>query len=351
MKARVFSLLATALLTSAAPAPLVPNDPLFAQQWYWNTLRLPEAWAITQGSFSTTVAVLDTGQTPHDELLGRQLPGYDFVSDPQVSGDGDGRDPDPRDPGDATYHGTQVAGLIAARGNDRRGMAGANWRARVVHARVADRNGQIRAADFADALRWAAGIPVAGVPRNRTPARVINASLFVDFIPLTGCDPGVQAALDEVAARGVVVVAGAANDDADARGYTPAGCRGVITVTATDRAGRRAPYANHGPAVSVAAPGGDHSPGGGVISSYYGAGPTYTSASGTSFAAPMVSGVVSLMLALKPTLTPTEVKAILERTATRFPGGVCDALQPYKTCGAGIVNARAALEALGGGGK
>lgn len=320
-------------------SPVRPSDPLFAEQWNLAAIGMPTAWTRSAGA-PVTVAVIDTGHTRLGELGTRFVNGPDFVSDPATSGDGDGRDADGQDPAAKfSYHGTLVAALIGA-AHDGAGIAGINPRARLLAARVADANGEIRVDDLAAALRWAAGLDVPGVPRNPTPARVVNLSLFADFVPLTGCDPTVQAALDDVYAAGVTVVAGAGNDDASADGYTPAGCEHVITVAATDRAGRRAPYSNWGGSVTLAAPGGT-SPGGEVLS----VSPSGTARrTGTSLAAPHVTGVVSLMLGLNPKLTPDEVKAILTRTATPFPGGACDP-DPSRPCGAGVLNAPAALDA------
>lgn len=320
-----------------SPAAYRPSDPLYPRQWDMEAIHMPAAWAISRGA-PVTVAVLDTGYHPTDELAGRVFPGYDFVSSLERSGDGDGYDPDPSDPGTTAYHGTLVAQIIGA-AMDGRGVAGVNPQARLVMVRVADTGGTIDAQDLADAIRWSAGLPVEGVPANPRPAKVLNLSLFVDFIPLTGCDARVQAALDEVAKQGVVVVAGAANDGVRADGYTPAGCRNVITVTATDDRNLRPAYANYGPKVALAAPGGTAAHG--ILSVLDG---SPRELNGTSLAAPHVTGVVSLMLGLNPALTPTQVLTILKQTAQPFPGGRCDP-DPAKTCGAGLLDAGRALAA------
>ncbi|BDP42862.1 serine protease [Deinococcus aetherius] len=325
-----------------APTLYRPADPLFARQWNLEAIRAPGAWALLGRGHGApvTVAVLDTGFVPSPELTGRVVNGYDFVSDPARAGDGGGRDPDAGGVGQFAYHAEVVANLIAA-AHDGRGMAGINPQARVVQVRVAGVDGLIDPQDLADALRWAAGLPVPGVPANPSPARVLNLSLFADFIPLTGCDARVQAALDAVAARGALVVAGAANDGADARGYTPAGCRGVLTVTSVTVAGQRPAYANWGASVALAAPGGE--PGHGVVASSLSGPGGERDPDGTSFAAPQVAGVASLLFGLKPGLTPAQVQGVLARTATPFPGGRCDPLDPRKTCGAGLLDAEAAV--------
>ncbi len=314
-----------------------PADPLYAQQWNLQAIHMEGAWAVTRGA-PVTVAVLDTGYHATAELAGRTFPGYDFVSDPTRSGDGDGRDANPADPGATAYHGSLVAQIIGA-AHDGRGVAGINPQARLLEVRVADAQGTISVPDLVDALRWAAGLKVAGAPVNARPARVINLSLFADFIPLTGCDARVQSALDDVARVGAVVIAGAANDGADARGYTPAGCRGVITVTATDDQNRRPTYANYGSSVAIAAPGGTAAHG--ILTNVP---ESPQPRDGTSLAAPHVAGVVSLMLGLNLKLTPAQVKVLLRQTARPFPGGTCDP-DPRKTCGAGLLDAARAVTA------
>lgn len=329
----------------ALPAGFVatPTDPLYARQWNLRAIRAGGAWALLRGQTlaPVTVAVLDTGYVPSAELGARLVPGYDFVSDPARSGDGDGRDRDPAALGAYAYHGEVIAGIVAA-AHDGRGMAGLDPQARVLAVRVAGTDGMIAPQDLADALRWAAGLPVAGVPANPAPARILNLSLYADFVPLTGCDARVQAAVDAVTARGALVVAGAANDGADSRGYSPAGCRNVLTVTSATEAGTRPAYANWGRSVALAAPGGE--PGHGVVVSSVSGPGGVREPNGTSFAAPQAAGVAALLLAVRPGLTPAALRDLLTRTATPFAGGRCDP-DPLKSCGSGTLNAEAALRA------
>src|SRR6266581_3528171 len=173
----------------------VPNDPLFGQQWALSAaaggINAPTAWDLQIGSPGVTVAVIDTGITAHPDLAGRVLPGYDFISDPILSNDGNGRDPDPSDPGDGTsanecgdgtpaepsfFHGTFVSGLIAANTDNGVGIAGLDWNARILPVRTLGKCGGTFD-DILDGVLWAAGVPVAGVPPNPNPARVINMSL------------------------------------------------------------------------------------------------------------------------------------------------------------------------------
>lgn len=319
----------------SVPTPI--TDPLYAQQWNLAQIRVPDAWAVTPGA-PVTVAVLDTGYVQSDELTGREVNGYDFVSDTARSGDGDGRDADATGIGPLSFHAEVVANLIAA-ARDGRGVVGVNPQARIVHVRVGGTDGLIAPQDLSDALRWAAGLPVSGVPANPNPAKIMNLSLYADFIPLTGCDARVNAAIQAVVARGVLVVAGAANDGADSAGYTPAGCRNVLTVTAVDRSGQRPDYANWGSVVAVAAPGGTRSEGLPLWSRG-----ALTLRNGTSFSAPQVAGVASLMLGVNPSLKPATLISMLRATAAAFPGGQCDLAEPLHTCGAGTVDAGAAVK-------
>ncbi|GGJ64093.1 S8 family serine peptidase [Deinococcus aquiradiocola] len=320
----------------AAPTPRPPGDPYYPQQWNLAQIHIEDAWAVTPGE-PVTVAVLDTGYVRSDELGTREVNGYDFVSDPARSGDGDGRDADASGVGPFAFHAETVANLIGA-ARDGRGAVGVNPDARIVHVRVAGTDGTIAVQDLADAVRWAGGLNVPGTPVNRTPARVLNLSLFVDFIPLTGCDARVRAAIDAVTARGVLVVAGAANDGRDAAGYTPAACPNVLTVTAVDRAGQRPAYANWGARVALAAPGGsDTDP----LPLWSAGAPLLRD--GTSFAAPQVAGVASLMMGVNPALKPADVTRLLKASAAPFPAGRCEPASALHTCGSGIVNAGAAL--------
>jgi serine protease len=125
------------------PLTLTPNDPRYLQQWHYDAIRLPAAWAISTGSPNTVVAVLDTGilhsqsqpWRTHPDLVGKVLPGYDFVSNPFNAGDGNGRDADPYEVFPIA-HGSHVAGTIAARSNDGIGVAGVDWNAKILPVRV-----------------------------------------------------------------------------------------------------------------------------------------------------------------------------------------------------------------------
>ena len=339
---------------------LTPNDPQFTNQWhltdYVGGINAPTAWDVTTGSLNTIIAVLDTGRTAHPDLDQRMLPGYDFIADLIKANDGDGREPDASDPGDwvtsadkattdfstcdiedSSWHGTMVAGVIGASSQNGRDVAGIDWAARILPVRVLGKcNGN--ASDIADGMMWAAGNSVPGVPDNPNPAKILNLSLG----SANACPNTYRAVIGQLVAAGKIVVVSAGNDNNNAD-HSPAGCPGVINVTAVGRSGSKASYANFGSRVTLAAPGGE----GGNLVTLGNTGrtvpglPTVTSTSGTSFSAPVVTGIISLMLAIRPELDSTAVTRILAATARPFPDVSCDT----SICGAGIVDAAAALRA------
>jgi serine protease len=355
-------------------AQRVPNDPLFPNQFYLQggsaSIDAPAAWDITIGSPAIVVAVLDSGYTAHPDLVGRMLPGYDFVSPQRLSNDGSPpdaqgsyRDDDASDPGDwvsaadvagafadtkctarrSSWHGTSVMGAIGAAADNGAFVTGVDWLARLLPVRVLGKcYGED--ADVADAIMWAAGLPVPGVPPNPTPAQVINLSLG---------DPGacprfMQDAITRALAHGITraIVASAGNQN-DGDDHFPSVCEGVIAVAASNSAGGKASYSNYGARVDVAAPGGN---GGGNASTNFLAitntgattaeASTTASRAGTSFAAPLVSGVAALMLSVAPGLSAEALRARIKASARPFPAGSdC----PTLGCGSGILDAGAAV--------
>jgi serine protease len=358
------------LLTDSSPAApnLIPNDTLWNQMWHLhytpNTsegINAAAAWNISTGSASTVVAVLDTGILVHNDLAGRTVPGYDFIHDPWTANDGDGRDPNPADPGDwvsanacgfshpaqsSSWHGTHVAGTIGAATNNGVGIAGVNWQAKILPVRVLGRCGGYTS-DIIDGMRWAAGLSVSGVPANANPAKVLNLSLGGPG----SCSSAQQTAINQIVAAGSVIVVAAGNSNQNVSGFNPANCSNVIAVAATNRTGNRAFYSNYGSLVKISAPGGETSSvaGNGVLSTLDSGtttpnnSHTYTFYQGTSMAAPHVAGVASLILGLRPTYTPAQVLSLLQTTARPFPAGSsCNTTN----CGTGIVDAYRALNAL-----
>ena len=339
---------------------LVPNDTYYSQQWHYFAptattfgINAPAAWDITTGSSSIVVAVIDTGITNHVEFTGRTVPGYDFITNLLVANDGNGRDNNPSDPGDweernecypgskaypSSWHGTHTAGTIGAASNNGVGVAGINWQSKILPVRVLGKCGGYMS-DIVDGMRWSAGLSVTGVPANANPAKVINMSLG----GAGACDSTLQNAVNQIVAAGTTIVVSAGNSNADASGYAPANCNGVITVAATTLGGNRAYYSNYGSMVEISAPGGDSS---GYILSTLNTGEqgpvsdAYAFYQGTSMSAPHVAGVTSLLYSLNQHLTPAEVLAHLQASVTAFPvGSTCSTA----TCGSGIVNAGAAV--------
>ena len=334
---------------------VTPNDSRYADQWHYyestGGLNLESAWNKATGA-GVVVAVLDTGIRPHADLVGNTLPGYDMISSSSTAGDGDGRDSDASDPGDFTgwfqcgifptnssWHGTHVAGTIAATTNNNSGVAGVAYGAKILPVRVLGKCGGTLA-DINDGMIWASGGSVSGVPANANPADVINMSLG----GASACGPSTQAAIDTARANGSVIVVAAGNSSADASGHTPASCNGVVTVASTDRNGAAAGYTNYGSVIDVAAPGGTtasaNDPNGVLSTLNTGAttpgSDSYAYYQGTSMAAPHVAGVAALILEAKPNATPDQVETILKNTTRSFPG-TCN------QCGTGIVDADAAV--------
>jgi serine protease len=411
-----------------------PSDPLFSAgpavnlqtltggpvvgQWY---LREPTdlfrsatnaqaAWARSTGA-GVVVAVLDTGVLAnHVDLAGQVLAGYDFVRDTTYSNDGDGRDGDASDPGDwiteeeanseggpyfactewsdflqrylsadSSWHGTHVAGIIAASTNNGIGMAGLAHGAKVLPVRVLGKCGG-RDSDIIAGMRWAAGVEVPGIPPNPNPTRVLNLSLGGGA---EECTTAYQDVIAAVTARGAVVVAAAGNSTGRAVG-SPANCPGVIAVAGLRHAGTKVGFSDLGPEISIAAPGGNcvnvelgqpclypiltlsnsgltvPAAGGSVYSD------SFNISVGTSFATPMVAATAALILSARPDLSPAQVKMALQSGARPFPTsgaeddgdpnpvGLCQAptaqrqFQCYCViglCGAGMLDVSAALAA------
>ncbi|NVJ58743.1 MAG: S8 family serine peptidase [Gammaproteobacteria bacterium] len=337
-----------------------PNDSRYGEQWHYFEstagINAEPAWDITEGQ-GAVVAVIDTGYRPHADLAANIVGGYDFISSADTARDGDGRDADASDEGDwfgffdcgafrsqnSSWHGTHVAGTIAAVSNNGEGVAGIASKAKVVPVRVLGKCGGTLA-DIQEGMLWAAGIDVPGVPSNQNPAKVLNMSLGGG----AACDAAMQDAVNQITAAGSLVVAAAGNSNADASGFTPASCDNVLTVAAVGRTGGKASYSNFGATVEVSAPGGEMSSGAanGVLSTLNSGtqrpeNDTYAFYQGTSMAAPHAAGVAALMYSKKPSATPAEISQVLMDTARGF-GAACN------QCGTGIIDAHAALLALDG---
>ncbi len=345
----------------------VPDDPLFGQQWALSDpvsgVAAPSAWDLATGA-GQVIAVIDSGITGHPDLVANLLPGYDMIEDPVSAHDGDGRDADPADEGDwltvseiqsnpgtfagcsiqttSSWHGTHVAGIAAATGNNGTGVIGVAPSAKILPVRALGKCGGTMS-DVAAAITWASGGEVPGVPTNPTPADVINLSLS----SATSCQPFVQAAIDGAMSRGTTVVASAGNNAAPFVNYSPGGCYDILTVGALTRTGSRATYSNYGVVdrdLPLFAPGGTATNATAGILSTINLGQTtattggYAAYYGTSMAAPQVAGAAAVLQERAP-MAPSAVAEHLRDTARTFPAGSnCTG-----SCGAGMLDVRRAL--------
>jgi serine protease len=344
-----------------------PNDTYYNRQWDLFEaaagMNVPGAWDKATGT-GVKVAVLDTGYVAHSDLAANVVGGYDFISDPRMSRDGGGRDSNPADTGDwmnmgdcgvdefgrpvpdsdrdNSWHGTHVAGTIAATTGNGKGIAGIAHNATIQPVRVLGWCGGTDA-DIIDAITWASGGSVQGVPNNPNPADVINMSLGGGG----ACDAGTQSAINGAVSRGTTVVVAAGNSNKNAAGFSPASCSNVISVAASDREGNRTYYSNYGTVIDVTAPGGETAVQANGIWSTLNTGTrsvgseTYTAYQGTSMAAPHIAGLAALMNQASPSMTPAQIESAIKTNARTLPG-TCSG-----GCGAGLADAARTLGASG----
>jgi serine protease len=344
-----------------------PDDPLYLDQWYLqNASATPSAvdaettWDITTGSTGTVIADIDTGvRFEHPDLLraaagdeGRLLPGYDFISDPAVGNTGLGRNPDATDPGDwvtsaeasaapfkgctttdSTWHGTRVSGILGAITNNALGIAGLTWSSWILPVRALGKCGGSDS-DIEAAMLWAAGIHVDGVPDNPYPASIENLSLGA----AGSCPQSFQDVINLVAQRGVLVVASAGNDGGPVA--APANCAGVVAVAGLRHAGTKVGYSNLGPEIVLSAPAGNCGTAVAGAPCLYSLDTTFNFGTttpttngytdqthtnlGTSFSAPIVSGIAALMLAVNANLKSGALLARLKESSLPFPQSSID---------------------------
>ena len=332
-----------------------PNDPLFAQTGQWGFKYSPGlieganftgAWDLTTGSAAQSIGIVDGGIARGHEELAQQLRvhpsfplgGYDFMTEPLISGDSDGRDTDPMDTSGSCGHGTHVAGTIAAQtafGAEASGVgvAGGAPSSKLLIARALNDVGSD--ADAIDAMLWLAGEPVIGVAINPNPVRMINMS----FGGSGACGGAYQDAFDRLRERGVLPVVAAGNSSSDVSTSAPANCRGALAVAASDISGSLAFFSNFGRGVAVTGPGV------GILST---SGPTSGACtkSGTSMAAPHVTAAAALLQAAKPSLSVNQTQLAIRAGARAFPSGSnCTAAR----CGAGLLDAGNSVDAVLGG--
>ena len=336
---------------------LTPNDPAFGQQWHLNAMNLVQAWDITTGtpaSGQVIVAVVDTGVfLQHDDLDDQLVGGYDFISSLTNAGDGNGIDANPDDPGDgatlgqSSWHGTHVAGTIAAESNNSNRVTGVSWGAKIMPLRVLGSEGG-SSFDIIQALRFAAGLENDSATVPPQTADIINLSLGG-----TGSSAAEQQLYQDLFDQGIIVVAAAGNENTSQDSF-PAAYPGVFSVSAVDAANERAPYSNFGSTIDIAAPGGNSAQdltgdgiGDGILSTFVdNASGTRRSSqgfqNGTSMAAPHVAGMFALMKAVYPALTATDVDALLQNGSLTDDAGTAGLDDIY---GFGLANALKAVQA------
>jgi serine protease len=362
------------------PLTTTPTDPGYGNQWHYfapagankGGTNLPLAWDANKGSPSVVVAVIDNGYRQHIDFA-PVLSGFDFIADPTAAHDGDGRDADAQDPSDAVvagecgvgtpaknshWHGTFIIGFIAALMNNGQGGTGVAPDVKILPVRVVGKCGGLTS-DVVDGMRWAAGLSVAGVPANPNPAKVLNISIGAPG----ACGATFQAAVSDIVNAGKVIVVATGNGSLTNGIESPANCSGVIAVTGHAIDGDLAHYANVDPQVAISAPGGGcgkltfgstcsdltSSNGLGVYSTFN-SGTTspgadsYLIGVGTSGAAPHVAGVAALLLSINPTLSPAQIRSILQSSARPFPAGSWCTSSGIGLCGVGLLDAHAALQ-------
>ena len=383
-----FKVVATNSLASAASVSV--SDPMYGSQWHlYSTfgIQAHTAWQVTKGKPTIVVAVLDSGITAHPDLDGQTVQGFDFISSPSNSHDNQALaantgdwDADPTDVGDynssgsnSSWHGTHVAGLIAAAQNTV-GVSGVAPGVKILPVRVLGSTGG-ETSDLIAAINWASGLHVEGVPDNPTPARVMNLSIGTETV--SGCDVGTQSAFRSAWDRGVTAVTAAGNGDQygnamEAVNSYPGNCYPTINVGASGYSGDSAFYSNYGEGVDFSAPGGDNNDAPapytngteGMMLSTWNLGtttvgaPDYSIEEGTSMASPVVAAVVALIYSVNPAFTSEDAYEIIKASVRPFKAGTQCATTAvqyglpktdvrytdgYSYCGAGIVDAGAAV--------
>jgi subtilisin family serine protease len=254
--------------------PMRFNDPLLPEQGYIRHCRIDEAWRITRGDPAIKVAIVDGRIDPAADLVGVIYSEHRWVDEAPPS------------------HATPIAGIIGAQQGNREGIAGIA-RCSVI-SEVAQTPANFPEAITADAIEDAA----------KSGAKVINCSFGTPTRSVR-----LEQAVNRATSLGAVIVAAAMNEGNGVR-YYPAAYDNVIAVGSVDSLDQASVFSNYGPWLSVAAPGEF------LLTTFPGGPKTYDYFSGTSASAAVISGIIALMFSVNPDLTPGEVKAILEQTAT-----------------------------------
>lgn len=290
-----------------AQALLVPSDPSYPSQWHLPKIRSAEAWDLGTGQRRDILAVVDTGVAyEHGDLKGKLLQGYNFVAGNNNAADDNG-------------HGTLVAGAAAALSNNSVGVAGVAWQCQILPVKVLDASGSGSHSAIANGIIYAAD----------QGARVINLSLGSSVGSRT-----LERAVNYAWGKNAVLVAAAGNNGTNALVY-PAAYPNVLGVSALDSNDALPSWSSFGSHVMLAAPGVN------ILTTHVGGG--YGYASGTSLATPLVSGVAALVVGARPELTNSEVRQVLQGTATDLGTAGYD-----QSFGYGRVDAYAAVKFAAG---
>jgi LPXTG-site transpeptidase (sortase) family protein len=283
----------------------IPNDPGWRNQYGLLAIHAPQGWDLSTGSAAVTIAVEDTGvDLGHVDLAGKIVPGFDFVNSDN-------------DPQDDNGHGTHVAGIAAAVSNNGIGVAGVSWGAHIMPVKVLNASGNGSYADVAAGIVWAAD----------NGAQVINLSLGGSMPSFV-----LEDAVNFAYGRDVTLVAAAGNSGSNSVLY-PARYPHVIAVAATDSSNNRASFSNFGPEIDVAAPG--------VAIYSTTLDNNYAYLSGTSMAAPFVSGLAAILRGIPGNVSPDEITREIETTALDLGIPGRDDLYGY-----GLIQMDAALQPL-----
>jgi len=279
------------------------SDPLFSQQANLQQVRIQQAWDITTGT-DAIVAVIDTGVAlNHDDLVGKFWINPREIPNNHIDDDANGYIDDingynfyqnNNDVSDQNGHGTSIAGIIAAQTNNGKGIAGINWNAKLMILKALNSLGGGEYNNVANAIRYAAD----------NGAKVINMS-FGTYID----SPDLSQAVNYAVGKGVVIAAAGGNNSKNQLLY-PSAYSNVVAVGAVDGSGSRASFSNYGANLDIMAPGVS------IPSANYLSHDAYTNNSGTSFATAHVTGLISLMFARNPNLTPAQAESIIKNTAT-----------------------------------
>ena len=291
----------------ATVASVIPDDPLYRRQWGHEYVNTAPAWGVTTGSTNVTIAILDTGlDLTHPDLAGRLVPGYDFVN----------RDTDPTDD---HGHGTRVTGIAAATGNNGLGVAGVDWNARVMPVKVLDASGVGAWSAISQGIIFAAD----------NGAQVVNMSLAGPRADT------LHSALKYAHSKGCTLVAASGNSGTDVP-YYPAVYPEVIAVGSVVL-DSLSTFSNYGPHLDVVAPGE-------TIETTVRGG-TYGRFTGTSAAAPWVSGLAALLYGASPGASPDAVRAAITSSARDLGAPGRDDFYGW-----GLIDAAGAFSAIGAGG-